>query len=147
MEAIKAWAHDIISYMASIFGTISPTDIIDIFLLSVLLYYFYKFIRDRRAGKLAIGILFLAAFLIISNMLNMHAMQFILKNFFQVGIIAVIVVFQPEMRTALEKVGGQSLRGLKSIGEHKDAAKTAKAIADICEAVCNGEQKGGEQNG
>ena len=46
---------------------------------------------------------------------GMHALQFIFENFFQVGVIALVILFQPELRSALEKMGGTGLKGLKTI--------------------------------
>ncbi|MGN1129329.1 MAG: diadenylate cyclase CdaA, partial [Candidatus Flemingiibacterium sp.] len=77
--------------------------------------------------------------LVLSNLLNMHAMQFILHNVFQVGVIAVIIVFQPELRSALEKMGSEPLKGLRSIGEAKsgERAQTLAMISEVTEAVCD----------
>jgi diadenylate cyclase len=58
-----------------------------------------------------------------------------LKNFFQVGLLALVVLFQPELRAALEKVGSEPLRGLKSIGGERDMAAVTKAIDEICDAA------------
>lgn len=114
-------------------------DFIDIAIVAILFYYIYKFIRERRAGKLAAGLLILLAVLLFSNFLNMHAMQFLLQNVFQVGMIAVIIVFQPELRSALEKMGSEPLRGLRSIGESKtgERAQTLAMISEVTEAVCD----------
>ena len=121
--------------MWGMLSMISFVDIVDIALLSVILYYIYKFIRDRRAGKLALGVLFMVVFLAMSEIFEMHAMQFIFKNVFQIGMITLIIVFQPELRSALEKVGGESLRGFKSIGEQKGMTQMVSAIDEVCEAA------------
>ena len=135
MENIKSFA----SYIWNIIRDIGIVDIIDIAIVAILFYYIYKFIRERRAGKLAAGILILLLVLLLSNLLNMHAMQFILHNLFQVGIIAVIIVFQPELRSALEKMGSEPLRSLRSIGESKsgERAQTLSMISEVTEAVCD----------
>lgn len=119
--------------------SISIIDIIDIALVAVMFYYVYKFIRERRAGKLAAGLLILLLVLVVSNALNMRAMQFVMQNLFQVGLVAVIVVFQPELRSALEKVGAEPLRGLRSIGEQRsgEVAVTSAMINEVTEAVCD----------
>ena len=127
------------SYIWNIIRDMNVIDVIDIAIVAILFYYIYKFIRERRAGKLAAGILILLLVLILSNLLNMHAMQFILHNVFQVGIIAIIIVFQPELRSALEKMGSEPLRGLRSIGEQKsgEKAQTMAMISEVTEAVCD----------
>lgn len=126
-------------YIWDIIRDIGVTDIIDIAIVAIVFYYIYKFIRERRAGKLAAGILILLAILLISNLLNMHAMQFILQNVFQVGIIAIIIVFQPELRSALEKMGSEPLKSLRSIGESKSGehTQTVLMINELTEAVCD----------
>jgi len=115
--------------------SVSFLDIVDIICVAFLLYYVYKFIRDRRAGKLALGVAFIILFLILSDLLEMHALQFILTNVFQVGLITLVILFQPELRSALEKMGGESLRGFRSIGEQKDAVSAQTLIGAVCTAV------------
>ena len=99
--------------------TISIADVIDIICVSVLIYFIYMFMRDRRAGKLAVGVVCLIVLKVVCDMFGMYVMQFILQNVFQVGLIIIAIVFQPELRSVLEKVGGQPLKGLKSIGSQK----------------------------
>lgn len=100
-------------YIKETILNITIIDVIDIVIVSFLLYYTFKFIRERRAGKLALGLVFLFALLFMSEILDMHALNFVLSNLFSVGIIALVIVFQPELRSVLEKVGGGSLRGLR----------------------------------
>lgn len=109
-------------------------DILDIFLMSVIIYYAYKFIKTRRAAKLAIGLVILLLVFIISDVLNMYGMRFLLSNIFQIGLIAIVILFQPELRAALEKMGAQPLKGLKTIAEQKTSSASAM-IANVCSAV------------
>ena len=83
-------------------------DLVDIFIVSVIFYYIYKFVRDRRAGKLAVGILFVIIAMVISKLLGMRVLSFLFDNIVQAGIIGVIILFQSELRSFLEKMGGQS---------------------------------------
>ncbi|MHB1151015.1 MAG: diadenylate cyclase CdaA [Eubacteriales bacterium] len=110
-------------------------DIIDILIVSVVVYYLIKFIRERRAGKLAAGVVILMVFEAAGQILDFMALQFLMQNVFQVGIIALIVVFSPELRSALEKMGGLSLRNLRSITEQKDIQAITSMINDLCEAL------------
>ena len=128
---------EIVTDILNIIKTISVFDIIDIACVSVLLYFLYKFIRDRRAGKLAVGVLLLIAALVVSNLLDMYLLQYILQNIFQVGIIMLVILFQPEIRSVLEKMGTTPLMGLKSIGESKDPASGAAVIDEIVSAACD----------
>lgn len=81
-------------------------DIADILIVAVFFYYAIKFLRDRRAGKLAFGVVLLFAIQIISDLFDFVALRFLLQNVFQIGLIAFVILFQPELRSALEKIGG-----------------------------------------
>ena len=122
------------------FYQISVMDVIDILLLTVVFYYIYRFVRDRRAGRLAIGLLLIMGIMACSEIFHMRAIRFVFDNFYQVGIIAIIIVFQPELRAALEKMGGVApLTGLKSFGsgENRDMVALTHAVDNLCEAVCD----------
>lgn len=132
---LPEWLTDFAGGILRTIKSISFLDIIDIIGVAFLLYYIYKFIRDRRAGKLALGVAFIIAFQILSDILEMHAMQYILQNVLQVGLITLVVLFQPELRSALEKMGGESLRGIRSIGEQKGMSPVYAAIDSVVAAV------------
>ena len=112
---IVEWLADLWKRIVHSVSMMTFIDFIDIFCVAVLLYYVYRFIRQRRAAKLSLGLLLLVGFLIISNVFDMKVMSFLLRNVFQVGLIALVIVFQPELRAALEKVGGGSIKGIRSI--------------------------------
>lgn len=118
---------------------ISFADVIDIACVSVLLYYLYKFIRERRAGKLAIGVVLLFIIQFISQIADMYVMQYIMQNIFQVGLITLVILFQQEIRSLLEKVGAQPLKGLKGMGitESKDTSSMQSVIDEVVSAVAD----------
>lgn len=128
MSAIK-------NFFAYIFNqSFGINDFIDILMVSVLFYYIIVFIRDRRAGKLAIGIFLLFALLGISSIFQFNVLAYILKNIVQVGLLAVFIIFQPEIRTMLEKVGNESVKNL-NLRDSSDGAETKKTIATLCNTV------------
>ena len=120
-----------------IIQTISIVDIIDIILIAVILYFAYKFVRDRRAGRLAGGVIIFILVLVICELAGMHAMQYIFQNIFQVGIVALLILFQPEIRSALEKMGAGSIKGIKSITDRETDAmlltvrETVTAVSEM----------------
>ncbi len=127
-------------YVFSPIGDIRFVDLLDILLLALLFFALYHFIKNRRAGKLMAGLLVIIAMLVVSTAFEMHAIRFILQNFYQVGMIAIIIVFQPELRAALERVGNTPLSGLRSISSTSDArdmAALTAGIDSICEAACD----------
>lgn len=110
---------------------ISIPDVIDILCVTILLYFIVVFLRDKRAAKLVIGVIFLVILKAISDFFGMYVMQFILQNVFRVGLIIIAIIFQPELRSALEKVGGQPLKGIRSIGKKTgDADGVISSVTD-----------------
>ncbi len=129
----KGWLSDLLTGVFNIIQSIQWVDIIDILAVSVVFYFVYKFIRNKRAGKLITGILLLLIALLISEVTGMHALQFIFENFFQVGVIALVILFQPELRSALEKMGGTSLKSLKTIADKNN--EVTLVIREVTTAV------------
>lgn len=127
--------QDVIQNIIKGFRSMRVMDLVDIFLISMLFYWFVRFIRERRAGKLAGGVAVLFVFQMVGTLLNLKAVNFILQNLFQIGLISLIVVFQPEIRDVLEKVGG--VRNLIPRNESKDVAQLRNTVKNICEAACD----------
>ncbi|MBR6681811.1 MAG: diadenylate cyclase CdaA [Clostridia bacterium] len=111
-------------------------DFFDILIVSVIFYYAYKFIRDRRAGKLAVGVLLIVFMSIISDLFSLSALSFLVGNFFQIGLLAIVVIFQPEIRSALEKAGGNSVKGFKNLTDTRHDENKEQIIDSVCEATC-----------
>ena len=125
---------DFFSTIFDIIRTIKIVDVIDILLVSVILYYAYKFVRDRRAGKLAAGVILFLIALVISDVAGMHTIQYLFQNLFQVGVIALVILFQPELRSALEKMGNSSIKGIKSITE-RSTDSVMLAVREVASAA------------
>ena len=125
MNAIKEAFLNIFSQISSI----GVFDIADIVIVTIIFYYTYRFVRDRRAGKLAFGIILIILIMMFSRLLGMHVLSFIIENMVQVGMIGVIILFQPELRAFLEKVGGPNVftSGLKK----KDKRSMSGAVTCI----------------
>ncbi len=119
------------------FSQFTFVDVIDILCVTVVLYFAYKFVKDRRAGKLALGVLLLIVLLFIAELVQLRAMEFIFKNVFQVGVLSLVILFQPELRSFLEKVGGGSLKGIKSIAEGRGDDEQIKLINEVCSAAAD----------
>lgn len=135
VQAVLEFLKSFFTKIGIQFVNIGWVDIADIIILATLLFYVYRFVRDRRAGKLAIGLAFLVCVYAITSLLGMHAMEFLLKNIFQVGLLALIILFQPELRDALERVGADPLRSIKSMTESKEIKERTEVIDNICIAA------------
>ena len=125
-------------FFAGPFGNFNWRDVLDILCLSLLFYLLYLFVRDRRAGKLLGGVIFVAAFYGVSALLDMYATRSIFGSFFGFGILALAIIFQPELRAAMERLGDVPFHGLKTIGvESRDLTVTPAAVDAVVEAVKN----------
>jgi len=120
----------------SVVKTMNGWDVLDIFLLTLILFFVYRFVRERRAGKLLIGLGVVLALSLLSEALELSALRFLLGDFRQIGLLAILILFQPELRSALEKVGETPLSGIRNItSESRDLAAFNANIDAICTAV------------
>ena len=96
---------DIWNALVNVFRSITFVDVLDMILLAVILYFVIKLIKETRAEQLIKGIAIFAVALFLLSQFELKAMSVISDTFFNIGIIMFIVMFQPELRRALEKVG------------------------------------------
>lgn len=100
----------------SIVSSISIRDVIDIIILAYILYKLIKIIRETRAQQLLTGILIILGVYLIASWWQLKVMSYLLEIFFQIGILAVIIVFQPELRRILEKMGQANVKSFGIFG-------------------------------
>lgn len=107
------------------------TDIIDILIVTFLVYKGLKFIRDTRTVQLLKGIVVLIVVMQASYFLNLHTVYYLLSNAMQLGFIAILIVFQPELRRALEQLGRTSMGQWFNFEEQNNAAEIENMISEI----------------
>ncbi len=97
------------------------TFILDITIVIFLLVYFIKFAKKSRVWQLVKGIVFLIVITFLSNLLELRILYFILTSFMTYGVIALLIIFQPELRRALEQLGSSTFTKMfgidKSLGD------------------------------
>lgn len=128
---------DVIADIVNILRTIEIPDIIDILFLTFIVYKLIKLIRETRAGQLIKGIMLVVIAYLVCNTLKLKTLSFLLDKTLNLGFIAVIVMFQPELRRALEKIGRTSIPQLNQLfaGENADSIKAQWSVA--IDAICN----------
>ena len=109
--------RDILDMIFSVIKTAQPVDILDILVLSYVVYLGMKLIRETRAGQLIKGIFLLLFVYIIASWINMKAISYLLSETLNIGLIALIILFQPELRRTLEKAGYTKLATLRTLSE------------------------------
>jgi len=133
MNEVMQSVGDFFRYIWNQILSIGFADIMDILIVSILVYYVISFVRQRRAGRLALGIFAILLIMWISDFVGLNALNYILEMLFDVGLIALIVIFQPELSSALEKMGG-NFRNLKNITEGQER-RDQKIIDELCVAA------------
>ena len=88
------------------------SDLIDILIVAFIAYKAIKLVKETRAQQLVKGLLVLVVILLLSQWLRFNTINYILRNTMQVGVVAVLVVFQPELRRALEKMGRSNISNI-----------------------------------
>ena len=127
--------RDLWDMIYSVMKTAQPVDLLDILVLSYIVYFVIKLIRETRAGQLMKGIFLLLIAFILAKWLNMKAITYLLTQTFNVGLLALLIMFQPELRRALEKAGHTKI-GLR-LGLNNstgDQAVWGPAIEVVCDA-------------
>ncbi|MBR7039869.1 MAG: diadenylate cyclase CdaA [Oscillospiraceae bacterium] len=121
----------------SVIRTMSGWDILDIAMLTYVIYYFFKLMRETRAGQLFKGIAFLLLVYLFGKVVELKAITYLLERLFSFGILALLIVFQPEVRRAVEKLGHSrfGLSALGLIGSNDEITERWRvAIEEICDA-------------
>lgn len=125
--------------------TFKATDVLDILIVSFIIYNLIKIMRETRAEQLVKGILILLVAFAVSGIFNLKMLNSLFTSFFQFSVLAVLIVFQPELRSALEHIGrskiGKYWSGLAATSIEDDKIhQIRKAINSVVE-VANSFQK------
>ncbi len=115
MQKLIALLHEFGDRFFSFFSfaniQISFIDIIEILIISFLIYHMLLWVKSTRAWTLFKGIIVILFFVLIAAIFQMNTVLWIAENTFNIGLIALIVIFQPELRKALENLGGKNFLG------------------------------------
>lgn len=135
-EAIASWWE----WMVSIAMNFQFKDAVDIIIVAFLIYGVVKLVRETRAGQLVKGLFLLVILFIISSYFNLVMVSRVVAYFFQFAFVAILIVFQPEIRKALEQVGrnnvGQSIAAVVTGRDRSyDRAQIRKAINAVVDGV------------
>lgn len=94
----------------NVFNRPSITDIVDILIVTILLYQLLMLTRETRASAVLKGLLMLVLASWVSDLLGLTALNWILLNIVNNGAVVLVILFQPELRKALEQIGRGAIR-------------------------------------
>ena len=129
------------SQFVSLVSSFSISSLLDVLLVSLIIFGFIKLVRETRAEQLVKGILLLLGVWLAANVFQLRMMLNILNYFFNFSVIALLIVFQPEVRRALEQLGrnnlGKNLGLLASKEEETLEAQKKRCIEAVCDAAAS----------
>ena len=119
------------------FPAIEVKDVIEILIITVILYEIMLWIKNTKAWMLLRGIIMLGAFILLAWIFQMHTILYLAAQSINVLAIAAIVVFQPELRRALEKLGEKNLfSNINLFDKNKDNERFSDMTADSIVSAC-----------
>lgn len=100
-------------------------DIIDIALIAFVIYHIFQFVRRSRSGQVAKAILFILVAMAVANLLHLRVVSFLLNYAVELGVIALVIIFQPEIRRFLERMGSGKIKELFIVESSSDELEIA----------------------
>lgn len=126
-----------IQYILGYLQLLKPSDLIDITIIAIIIFYLIKLLKETRAAQVVKGVGFLFAIFILSDWLRLNTLHYILSGTVQIGVFALVVIFQPELRTMLERIGRLKFGSFFDFTADSDDNETEMVIESIVKAACD----------
>lgn len=126
--------QDIQSIIVSIKSSMSIWAMIDILVVAFIFYKGYKLIQETRAEQLLKGILLMLLLIPISHFLRLNMLNFILTKTLTIGLLSIVIIFQPEIRKALEHIGSSTFNDLHIVDNDEELEHI---VDELVEAINN----------
>ena len=91
---------------------IGPSDVVDMAIIAFGIYHLFRFVRKSRSGQVVKAIAFLLVAMLLANQFHLRVVNFVLTNAMELGVIALLIIFQPELRRFLEQMGSGKIKEL-----------------------------------
>ena len=132
METLKSLFHTI----AYSIPNIGFTDILDILVVTVVIYYLIGKLRATNAFRVVKGIFVILIVTFLTGIFQLNSVNFVLNKILELGFIALVIVFQPELRRLLEKVGSKRISEiLGSRDKRTETETTIESVVNACEIL------------
>lgn len=115
MEAIINFFKE----FAALVPTIQIMDVVDILLVAFVIYKIILMLQTTSSARIAKSIVIILLLTAATSLLNMYLMNYLLDKILEIGLIALVIMFQPELRRMLEKLGSKSFREILSMKEEQ----------------------------
>ena len=132
METILDFFKDSIAMLP----TIKFMDIIDILVVACIIYAMFMMVQTSGAARIARAVVIILLLAALTEILNMYLLNFILDTVIEIGLIVLVVIFQPEIRRVLERIGGRSVREILNVKEEeRDIDRVISQTVSACETL------------
>ncbi|MCL2204443.1 MAG: diadenylate cyclase CdaA [Defluviitaleaceae bacterium] len=134
-DAITRWLVEYTHLPPITIPHIGPLEVIDILIVAFVLYMILRWIRRTHAWVLLRGIIFIVVLAIVANVFSLYALMWLVQNAYAMGLVVIVILFQPELRKALEQIGrGKYFSTFKGETEHRSYAGY-NTVDEIIKAV------------
>ena len=120
------------------YAALKPTSILEIFIIAFLIYNILVWIKNTRAWTLFRGIIVVIAFAVVAYLLELNTILWIFNKTFNVLVICVFIVFQPELRRALEQLGRKNFMSTlfgTNVSDAKEKKNNDRSINEVIKAA------------
>lgn len=136
VELLYVFQEELSSVLSMANLTLTWVDLVEILIISFLFYHVLLWVKSTRAWNLFKGILVILIFVLIAGLFQMSTILWIAENTLNVGLIAVVIIFQPELRKALENIGGRNrFASLFSMNKTETVKFSDKTIEELIKAT------------
>ena len=136
LSTLNIGGIDIVSKFKDIVSAFQIKDAIEILILTVIFFFAFRFLKGRKAGALILGIAICFVVLVLSEIFEFRALYSIFSGIISSGALVVFVIFQPEIREALERIGSGSIHGLVNLSDRRKKDELYfNVVENICSAV------------
>jgi len=140
VETVREIVYEIWGIVLTFRQTVRITDVIDILIMAFIIYRVLSFMQKTSASSVIQGLLLIVALAWISNFFNMNILSYLLRQVLQMGLIVVVVLFQPEIRKMFERMGTTRLNTLfRRRGKQESIEAVLKQIVSACYAMAKTE--------
>ena len=116
-------------------GLLRPADVIDVIIITFVIYYIFTLLKDTNAGQVIKGVILILVCTQITSWLKLYATNYLFSTIMQIGAVALVVVFQPELRKALSRIGSSRVKELFTTDRESGRNRFEAYLAIILKAT------------
>lgn len=136
IELLNVFQENLSSVLSMANLTLTWVDLVEILIISFLFYHILLWVKSTRAWNLFKGIMIILIFVLIAALFQMSTILWIAENTLNVGLIAIVIIFQPELRKALENIGGRNRFGsLFNLNKSETVKFSDRTIEELIKAA------------